>query len=194
MNNAYLSEAYYWLLQSERRKQLLAQFTQPLTPTQLSYRTGFSIDASSHVLWELSVYGLVRCLNEPARSSRLYWLPDLGIACQIKVRKVMGLPRVAHDFPIVDWHLYGWVCFRHRAAVIRALQAAMQPAEIKRRARVQDPGLRMSANNARDVIRLLLFKEVVEPIAIRKKAHPRYQLTEVGRKLQTLLHQANQRH
>lgn len=187
MNNAHFSEAYHWLLQGDRRKRVLTQLTQPLTATQLSHRTGLSIDACGHVLWELSVYELVRCLNEPARSSRIYWLTDIGTACQVKLRKLMGLPRVALDFPIVDWHLYGWVCFRHRAAVIKALQGAMQPAAIKRRARVQNPGLRMSANNTRDVVRLLLFKGIVEPVYIRKKAHPRYQLTEVGKKLQTLL-------
>jgi len=48
----------------------------------------------------------------------------------------------------------------------------------------------MSANNARDVMRLLVEWGVAKPVQVRRKAHPRYELTEQGRSFQTLLQQA----
>ena len=63
----------------------------------------------------------------------------------------------------------------------------MYPAEIKRRARFKNPGIRMSANNVRDVIQVLLKEGIVEKVEIRKKAHLRYRLTGLGEKIWELL-------
>ena len=84
-----------------------------------------------------------------------------------------GLPEVKYDFPEIDWSLYGLICFSQRSAVIKALSRPMQPSEIKRMARFHDPNLRMSANNVRDIIRLLLEKGVVRRVVERGKAHPK---------------------
>ena len=72
-------------------------------------------------------------------------------------------------------------------AIIKAMKEPLQPATIKRRARSLDPNLRMSANNVRDVIRLLLDRGIVRRVEIKKKRHPRYELTELGRVIQELL-------
>lgn len=66
----------------------------------------------------------------------------------------------------------------------------MQPSEIKRQIRIQKPNTKISANNIRDVVKLLLEKELVQKVYVRKKAHPRYELTELGIKLRQLLIQA----
>ncbi len=187
------SEAYHWLIQSERRKQIVREFTQPLTAKQLSQRTELSRDASSHLLWELAIYDLLRCLNEHARRSRVYWLTYLGLGCQHKLYKLLNTPTPRHHVPKVDWHLYGWVCFSHRQAIIKALLSPMQPSAIKRRARLQNLKLRMSANNVRDVIRLFLAKNIVRPVHRRRHAHPLYELTDVGVDVQRLLHRAHRR-
>ena len=50
--------------------------------------------------------------------------------------------------------------------------------------------MKISANNIRDVIKLLLEKGIVQKVHIRKKAHPRYELTDSGIKLRELLIQA----
>lgn len=63
----------------------------------------------------------------------------------------------------------------------------MQPSEIKRRARVHDPTLRMSAGNVRDVIKLMLARGIVIKVLRRKRAHPQYGLTEDGLHLRELL-------
>ena len=66
----------------------------------------------------------------------------------------------------------------------------MQAAAIKRRARYLDPTVRMSANNVRDVLRALLSRGVVRVVWLRKKAHPRFELTEKGLQLQEQLRRA----
>ena len=100
---------------------------------------------------------------------------------------------ITHDYPDLDWTLYGDVCYSHRAAVIKCLNQPMQPAQIKRRALFQNPDIKMSAGNVRDVLRSLRTKGVVQPVKPEKKAHPRYQLTDVGTHMQRLLLQAEVR-
>lgn len=117
-------------------------------------------------------------------------MTDTGQKCQRRLLKENGQHSLVYDFPNVDWQLYGWVCYSHRAAIIKALVEPMQPATIKRKAKSQDPGLRMSANNVRDVIRLFLSRGIVQAIRFRKKVHPCYELTELGKKLQNLLLEA----
>ena len=184
------NKAYYWLNQGERRQLLLVKLKQPMTAKQLARKTAMSLDCCSYTLWELSVYEMVYCLNQQAIRSRLYWLTNLGKACQRKLREAQALLPFDYDLPCIDWDLYGWVCFSHRAAVIRAIDRPMQPAAIKRKAKSQNPNLKMSANNVRDVIKLFLQRGVVRPVKIKRKAHPRYELTEIGRQLQQLLSQA----
>ncbi len=89
--------------------------------------------------------------------------------------------------PNLDWTLYGSVCFTHRSAIIKVLTEPMQPSTIKRKARSRDATLHMSANNVRNVIRLFLAQGIVHPVHVRKKAHLRYELTEIGKRFQELL-------
>ncbi len=188
-----LSEAYHWLIQGERRQQILLRMKQPMTAKQLSLQTGLQLNSCSYVLWELSIYELVYCLNNHARKSRLYWLTQLGKACERKLCEQQGLSTQRHDCPDTDWTLYGWVCFSPRAAIIKTLTGSMQPSHIKKAACFQNRDLRMSANNVRDVTRLFLRKGIVRRVAIRGKAHPRYELTEVGRQFQLLLLRAEEK-
>ena len=69
----------------------------------------------------------------------------------------------------------------------------MQPSKVKRILRLRKANIRISANNIRDVIRLLLSKGIVRPVKVKKKAHLRYELTELGIKFRQLLIQAEQR-
>lgn len=185
-----LSEAYHYLNQSERRRKILLALKQPMTARQLTSLTGLSLDACSRVLCELATHRLVQCVNPSARQSRLYWLAELGVRAQVRLRRASGLAPPAHDFPVVDWPLFGWVCYRHRGAVLKTFTEPMQPAAIKRKARSQNPQLRISANNVRDVIRLFQDKGIVRPIRVPRKAHLRYEPTEVGQSFRQLLMQA----
>ncbi len=183
-------EAYEWAERSEKRKLVLLNLKQPMTALQLSKKTMLNQDQCSMILGKLTLCGLVKCLNPTATRSRLYWLTPIGILCQKKLAKDKSLPNLAKELPDIDWELYGWVCYNHRAAIIRALTEPMQPTVVKRKIKQQNPKIKMSANNVRDIVKLFLQKEVVKPVRVRKKAHLRYELTELGHKLQGLLSRA----
>ncbi len=136
---------------------------------------------------ELTRVGIVRCLNQSARSSRVYGLTKLGRACHRVLSELAGEPAYCFEFPEVDWELYGWVCYSHRSAILKAMVTPMIPAHIKRRARANDENLRMSANNVRDVIRLFLARGLVDPVRVRGRSHPMYALTETGERIRALL-------
>ena len=182
-------EAYEWAERSEKRKSLLLNLKQPMTALQLSKKTKLDQNQCSIILGKLTLCGLVKCLNPTATRSRLYWLTPVGILCQKKLTKDKTLPDIAKDLPDIDWELYGWVCYNHRAAIIKALTEPMQPTVIKRKIKQQNPKIKMSANNVRDIVKLFLQKGIVKPIKVRRKAHLRYELTGLGRKLQGLLSQ-----
>lgn len=182
-----LAQASYWIAQSDRRKLILSSLNQPLTATHVARRSGVGRDSCLHHLWALTIRRILRCLNQDTRFNRLYGLTNLGKACQRRLRDLRsGEPNSYHE-PDIPWDLYSSVCYRHRAAVIESLREPMQAATLKRKARLGDSALRMSANNVRDVMRYLLQKQIACTVTIRKKKHPRYELTELGRKFQWLL-------
>lgn len=164
--------------------------TQPLTVKQLAGRTSIAEESIGYVVTELRSNGLVHCLNEKARRSRLYWLTELGGKCQRFLCQEKGIPQVERTFSKVDWDIYGSVCFNQRAAIIKSLTAPQQPADIKRKALSQNPDLKMSANNVRDIIKIFLKENIVQPVTYKKKAHPSYELTETGIEFQNLLRKA----
>lgn len=182
-----INESSNWIRLSKHRRGVLECLRQPMTTKQISKQTGIETDSCSQTLWDLRDCDFIYCCNRDARRSRLYWLTDLGKACQNILLERKGKSLLNRDFPQVDWELYGWVCYSHRAAIIKAMTDPLQPSAIKRKAGRMTPGLTMSANNVRDVIKLFLKKGIVRPVKMRRKAHTRYELTRLGRDLQRLL-------
>jgi len=176
-----------WFIQSERRKEILVDFNQPLTATQIVRRTGIALDACLHVLWVLSLYNIVYCLNKDTKYNRVYWLTELGKRCQKKLREDGSLRPLVHNFPSISWNLFGSVCYSHRSTVIKTMHEPMQAAKVKRKALYQNSKLRMSANNVRDVMKYLLSKDIVRKVYVKRRRHPRYELTELGKKFRELL-------
>ncbi|MFG0252414.1 MAG: hypothetical protein ACF8NJ_06015 [Phycisphaerales bacterium JB038] len=183
-----------WIVQTPSRAIVLAALTQPLTATQLATRTDTRRDQCSKVITGLICHALTRCINACARRSRLYWVTRLGKQLRDSQRQRLGLPR-AEPIPAgIDWHTYGWLCYTHRSAVVKALDRPMRPGEIKHRARFLNPEVRISASNVRDIIRLLLARDIVEPVRIRKRSRPRYILTDRGMQFRQLLIRAESEH
>ena len=182
-----LASASYWIEQSDRRKLILSGFNQPLTATHVARRYGIGRDSCIHHLWDLTIRMILRCLNQDTNFNRLYALTNLGTACQRRLHGVRsGEPNNYHE-PDIPWDLYSSVCYRHRAAVIESMREPMQSATVRRKARLRDSNLRMSANNVRDVMKCLLQAHVVRRVTLRKKKHPHYELTNLGREFQQLL-------
>ncbi len=164
--------------------------TQPLTAMQLVKRCGYSADACMVILRGLAEHKVVECLNVSALQNRLYWLTDFGKSLQARLNRESGKEIPTHDVPGINWSQYAFVCFEHRAAIIKALEEPMQPATIKKRARSRDPELRMSSNNTRDAVKLLLHHGIVRQVRVRKRAHPRYAIDDSCRDFPRLLRQA----
>jgi hypothetical protein len=188
-------EVMRWLLAGQRRQDILMTFTQPLTATHLATKLGLSRNTCPHGHWELHVYQLVTCLNPDARMSRVYWLTPLGRECQ---RRLLARhqQQLEHYFPEMDWKLYGWTCYAHRSAVIKALERPLRPRDIKHHALVNDPALRMSASNLRDTTRALRRHGIIDVVYLKGRKytrHHRYRLTSLGRNLRELLIRATSR-
>ncbi len=181
------TQDFRWLSVGMRRQKVLVHLRQPMTARQVAGHADLSLSRCSRALGELARREALTCLNEPAWQSRIYWLTELGRHWQAHVRNHLGLQPLVHDFPEVDWHLYGWVCFRHRSAVLKTMNEPMQAVHIRRTARQQNPRVRMSANNVRDVLRLFVDRSIARKVWVRRKAHPRFELTETGTKLRELL-------
>lgn len=161
-----------------------------MTAKQLSRVNALSEERCSYLLGKFAALTLCTCLNPQARNSRLYWTTDLGRKIQYTLQKERNLPQKDTSPNSVNWSLYGWVCYRHRSVVVRVLTKPMQPSEIRHKIRYRFPKVKISANNVRDIIRLFEQWNIVERISIRKKVHPRYQLTDSGLVLQMLLNRA----
>jgi DNA-binding MarR family transcriptional regulator len=168
---------------------VLLLLAMPMTAKQITLKTKMSLDSCSYALWELEVYGLVQCLNKSARRSRVFGLTPKGRKCYTECCKRQNLKVPQPDYPEVDWNLYGWVCYSHRSAVLKAISGTMQPVDIRRRAKYQNPEICMSANNVRDVIYQFLEKGIVRKVQIKKKSHTNYELTDLGRDLQIVLNE-----
>jgi hypothetical protein len=152
-----------------RTGRALALLTRPLTVRQLAAKLAYPLDETTELLRRLRHGGRVRCLNPDARRGRVY------------------TSTTNTNDSAVDWSLYGWVCFHQRRAVLEALDEARSPAAIKRRARFLHPGIRLSANNVRDIIREFREHDLVRPVAARGRAHPAYALSPTGAVLQRLV-------
>ena len=172
---------------NETHRKVVRAITQPITATQLSRRLGVLANRCSKAIAQLRSQNLVKCLNPNATRSRLFCLTKKGIHCR---QEMDTENRVSYDIPEINWEIYATLCFSHRSHVMKTLSIAMQPSEIKRRATFRTPGLKMSANNVRDVIRYLKFNGIVFPVKQAKRAHPRYELTETGLQMRQLLLQA----
>lgn len=179
-----------WLSEKDAYRKVLGSFSQPLTARQISKKTGIPAYTCSYVIARFVDFGVLVCLNSGAQSSRLYGLTESGHRYLRKLHSNQNRVYTKPILPDIDWSLYGFVCFGHRSAVLKALAHPMQPSEIKRLFRLQGSSIRISANNIRDIIRLFTAKEIVRPVKIRKKAHLRYELTDLGTKLRRLLMQA----
>jgi len=161
-----------------------------MTAKQLNRQTAILKETCSYLLGKFAALQLCVCLNPEAGNSRLYWITDLGREVQVKLQEEMNLPSRDISFHSVNWTLYGWVCYNHRSVVLRALTESMQPSEIRRKIRYRFPSAKISANNVRDIIRLFEKQGIVRKAFVRKKAHPRYELTDLGNQLKQLLIQA----
>jgi len=119
----------------------------------------------------------------------LYWLTEDGKAVRDQLAELYGRGPVAEPAS-VNWLLYGQLCFRHRRAVLLALQGHMRPPHVKKRALASNASLRMSVDNCREVLHWMERHGVVRRVRVGRECYASYELTEVGEKCQVLLRRA----
>ncbi len=117
-----------------RHEKLLVEFTQPLTTKQLAVRTQMNTGCCNHLIWTMAAQGLISCLNPLARRSRVYWLTARGVEQRERIAPIPTTHLSPADTAEIDWDLYGWICFSHRSAVLKALEKPLNAASIKRAA------------------------------------------------------------
>jgi len=183
------SKIQKWIQKEERQKKLLTVLSQPLTAKQINQKTGIPAEICSYIVNKYVGLGVMICMNPEAQNSRVYGLTEFGIQC----RKHCIPDSPEYCSANIDWSIYGWICYNQRLVILRMLTEPMQPSELRRKIRKKLPQAKISANNTRDIVRLFLEKGIVKKQFVRKKAHPRYQLTDLGTKLQSLLITAESR-
>ena len=184
--------ALNWTATKEEADTLLAM-SQPLTATQLARKTNKPRDRCSFLLRSFTSLGLTRCINQSMLRSRLFWPTKLGRVCQTTLVIRYQRSPIEYDLPMIDWNLYSQVTYSHRAAVIKHLSYPMQPTHIRRIAVSKDPGLKLSANNVRDVVRFLCTNSLVNVVGKSQSGHRLYDLAKEGKQMQRLLIRAEQR-
>ncbi len=181
-----------WLQDRYPYRQVLRALVHPRTARQISRVTQLSAPTCSHILSQLAGRKLIHCLNPSAQTSRVYYLTAAGQRLyRILAKTVPPWPPIS-PLPDLNWPLYGWLCFRHRSAVLRYLTYPLQPAELKRILRQSQSRLKISANNIRDIVKLFVARGLAQRIRIHRKKHWHYDLTAMGIKYREVLRQAEQ--
>ena len=157
-----------WLNLSDCRKKILVNLKLPMTVKQLSVITGIRREYCSEILRELYKSCLVYRLG-----GRFYFLTSKGKQYQKKILNCSGLDFDIKSISEVDWELYGKICYKNRSAVIQILSEPLQPVEIKWNIKKLYPDTKISANNVRDIVKLLLRNKIVKSVKRKKKSHPR---------------------
>lgn len=185
------SEVFPWLLGNQTRVNAMLIITQPVTATQLARHLNVRRSFCCNLLDGLVAQGVLQRLNIQSWHARLYWHTQLGRTCQAVLREQRGMKPSVYDFPAIDWEVYGWACYEHRASIIKVMNEPLSTSSLKRKALLRNPSLRMNLNNVRDVIRLMRDMGLVKRVYIRKRAYPLHELTDLGRLVQRLLLKAD---
>lgn len=182
-----------WATRTAARRAVLLAMHQPLTVSQCARRSSLPLDACKHILRQFVRRELATCLNGAARSSRVYRLTATSVNHQVALRGRLQLEPREHLFPDIPWDVYGEVCYRHRATVLRALSEPMNPAAIRRRVRVMAPDARISMNNVYDVLQAFVRRGIARSSSNPGDPRVFYDLTERGSHMRHLLLRVEER-
>ncbi len=75
-----------WVKRGRQRREIIVHIDGPDTPTDISKKSGYSLNNTSRVLNEFKRKGLAKCLNPKAKTGRLYELKPVGKLIRDKLR------------------------------------------------------------------------------------------------------------
>lgn len=175
-----------WLNNQTTHRTILLTMNQPLTAHQIARRTGLDPRKCMASLRKLAKRNLVRCLNPGAPASRLYVPTSTGQTCRKQLDGAVSESQHATSAQL-DWNLYGWLLYRHRSAILKALTSPMQPPDVKRAAKARDPTLRLSVDHCREALYDFVKKGIARTVPTKIERFKCYALTELGQRFRELL-------
>ena len=76
---------YSWIIRGKQRREIIKTIKDADTPTQISNKSGYSLNNTSRVLNEFTKKGIAKCLNPKQKTGRLYVLTIKGKLVRSKV-------------------------------------------------------------------------------------------------------------
>lgn len=76
-----------WVKRGKQRREIILYIKGEETPTDISKKSGYSLNHTSRVLNEFRKHGLVKLLNPKAKTGRLYKLTPSGKVIKDKIRE-----------------------------------------------------------------------------------------------------------
>ncbi|MBS3119463.1 hypothetical protein J4475_01425 [Candidatus Woesearchaeota archaeon] len=80
-------EAYSWVVRGKQRRDIINHIGDRETPTQISQKSGYSLNHTSRVLNEFKRKGIARILNPKQKTGRIYELTGKGKIIRDEIRK-----------------------------------------------------------------------------------------------------------
>ena len=81
---------YSWVKRGKQRRKILASIDGTETPTDISKKSGYSLNHTSRILNEFRRNGLVECLNPKQKTGRLYELKPAAMVIRDKLRQKLN--------------------------------------------------------------------------------------------------------
>lgn len=81
------TENLSWVKRGKQRRGIIVNIEGHETPTEISKKSGYSLNNTSRVLNDFSKRGLVKCLNPKEKTGRLYELRPAGRLIKDKLKK-----------------------------------------------------------------------------------------------------------
>ena len=163
---------YQYVRRSVRRQRFMELLNQPMTPSQLAMHAGMTTKTACKVVAELREHGLIECLAPGMQRGRPYARTGLGEAVWLLIKQ--RPESSASKLPQKDHASYASVCHRHRSVVVRGLGTPRRASQIKQWVRTNLPGVKISANNVRDVLRKLTCLDVAKRVNSEQDHYPVY--------------------
>ena len=83
-------DLYSWVKRGKQRREIIVAIDGPETPTDISRKSGYSLNHTSRVLGEFRRKGVIRCLNPEQKTGRLYVLSSKAKVIRDRLRETQG--------------------------------------------------------------------------------------------------------
>ncbi len=167
---------------SNRQKAVLEVMSKPKIPSelraQMSLKSNYNIRS---IIAQLIRLNLVYCLNQKARTGKLYGLTNGGIRLR---NTLSNRTAVKYKESNINWTLYGWiVAGKQKRAILKGIKQPFPLKYVKENAQFSNP--RISRMNCHDILQLFVKKGIVNKVKLNRRII--FKLTKTGEALRNQL-------